>query len=317
MSSTATIVHLATDRVPRAAPDQDAGSVRRAMVGGDFDSVADIPVLAGDELVGLAPVERLLGAPARTPVVDLMDRYPPIVGPGVDQEVAAWVMVAHGESSLAVVGADGTFHGIVPPNRIMQVLLMEHEEDLSRLAGVVHDADAVRSRTVESVPRRVRHRLPWLLVGLVGAMVAAMVVASFEESISRQVILAFFLPGVVYMADAVGTQTETVVVRGLSVGVPVARVARREALTGLIIGVIVALLFIPAGILVFGDATVMAAVGLSLFVSCAVASVVAMLLPYLLARLGRDPAYGSGPLATVVQDLLTIICYGLIVTWLL
>ncbi len=308
---------LATRSVPRAEPEDLVGEVRRRMAGRRFETVADIPVIDAGSVVGLVPVERVLASPADVPVSDLMDHDPPTVSPGVDQEVAAWVMVSHGESSLLVVDKDRRFHGIVPPRRIMQVLLLEHEEDLSRLAGVVHDTEAVRSRTVESVGRRVRHRLPWLLVGLAGAMVAAVVVGTFEESISRQVLLAFFLPGVVYMADAVGTQTETVVVRGLSVGVPVGRVARRETWTGLIIGLIIALLFVPLGTLVFGEFRVMVAIGLAMFLSCAIASVVAMALPYLLARLGRDPAYGSGPLATVIQDVLTIACYGVIVTMLL
>lgn len=308
---------LATRSVPSSGPAERAGDLRDRLMGSDYETVADIPVLVGGHLAGLLPFERLLGARPDALVGDLMDRDPPTVSPATDQEVAAWVMVSHGESSLAVVDANGGFRGVVPPRRIMQVLLLEHEEDLSRIAGVVHDADAVRSRTVESVGRRVRHRLPWLLVGLVGAMVAAVVVGAFEQSISEQVLLAFFLPGVVYMADAVGTQTETVVVRGLSVGVSIGRVARREIWTGLIIGLIVAVLFVPMGTLVFGDVRVMAAIGLAMFVSCAIASAVAMVLPYVLNRLGRDPAYGSGPLATVIQDVLSIACYGVIVTLLL
>lgn len=315
--SSDSVMALATRSVPRSAPGDRAGALWERLTEQPFDTVTDVPVLTDEHLVGLVPVERLLGAQPDVLVADLMDRDPPTVSPGVDQEVAAWVMVSHGESSLAVVDADGVFQGIVPPRRIMQVLLLAHEEDLSRIAGVVHDADSVRSRTVESVPRRVRHRLPWLLVGLIGAMVAAGVVGAFEQSISEQILLVFFLPGVVYMADAVGTQTETVVVRGLSLGVPIGRVARREIWTGLIIGLIVAVLFVPLGTLLFGDPRVMAAVGLAMFVSCAIASAVAMVLPYVLNRLGRDPAYGSGPLATVVQDVLSIACYGLIVTLLL
>lgn len=308
---------LAVADVPTAFLGERADHLRARITGIPFQTVADIPVLDGQRLVGLVPVAVLLAAEPEQLVEAIMDDDPPVVAPETDQEVAAWQMIGHGEMSLAVVGSDGAFLGIVPPARMMHVLLWEHEEDLSRLAGVIHDTDAVRDRTVESVPRRVRHRLPWLLVGLVGAMAAAVVVASFEESISQQIIVAFFLPGVVYMADAVGTQTETVVVRGLSVGVPVGRVARREAWTGLIIGVIVAVIFVPAGWLLFGDLRVMVVVALALFLSCAIASVVAMALPYLLSQWGRDPAYGSGPLATVVQDLLTIVCYGVMVTVLL
>ena len=70
------------------------------------------------------------------------------------------------------------------------------------------------------VRRRLWHRLPWLLLGLCGALVAADVVGQFEELLRVQEMPAFFMPGIVYLADAVGTQTETVIVRGLSLGVP-------------------------------------------------------------------------------------------------
>jgi magnesium transporter len=223
-------------------------------------------------------------------------------------------MVRRGHAALVVADDERRLLGIVTPHRMMQVLLGEHEEDMSRLAGVVHDTEQVRSATIESVPRRVAHRLPWLLVGLVGATLAAMIVSGFEQQLSASVVVAFFLPGVVYMADAVGTQTETVVVRGLSVGVPIRKVAPKEALTGLIIGTLVAVLSVPLGLLVLPDLHLVLAVAVALFVSSAAASVVAMGLPSLLSRAGFDPAYGSGPLSTVIQDLLTLLCYFAIVT---
>jgi magnesium transporter len=80
-------------------------------------------------------------------------------------------------------------------------------------------------------------------------------------------------------------------------------------MTGLVIGVLLGAAFFLFSFALWGDGHVAAAVGISLGISCAVASVVAMALPYGLARLGRDPAFGSGPLATVIQDLLSIAAY--------
>ena len=116
------------------------------------------------------------------------------------------------------------------------------------------------------------------------------------------------------MADAVGTQTETVVIRGMALGVPLRRIARRELTTGLIIGALIAAVFFPFALLVWDDADVAAAVSIALFVSCSIATMVAMALPYALARLGHDPAFGSGPLATVIQDLLSIVVYFAVAT---
>ncbi len=193
--------------------------------------------------------------------------------------------------------------------RLTRVLFEAHEEDLARLGGSLARSAQALEASVEAVPRRLWHRIPWLVLGLAGAMLSTGVVASFETELRDEVLLAFFLPAVVYMADAVGTQTEAVVIRGMSLGVPIGRIAVRELLTGLVIGVLIALSFLVFALALWEEPAVALVVSLSLLVSTSLATAVAMALPYLLARFGRDPAFGSGPLATVVQDLLSIVAY--------
>lgn len=276
-----------------------------------FASVVDVAVCVdgGRRLVGLLPVERVLAAPDDTLVASLMDADPPVVAPGLDQEKAAWKAVRHGESSLAVVDSSGTFRGLVRPSRLLAVLLAEHDEDLARLGGVLASTAGARHATEEPLSSRLWHRLPWLLVGLAGSAVAAWLVRGYEAELTDDVRLAFFVPGVVYMADAVGTQTEALVIRGLSVGVGVRRVYRLESLTGLVVGLMLAAVTFPVVWLAFGAADLALAVSVALVAACSVATVVAMSLPWLMDRLGRDPAFGSGPLATVVQDLLSLLIY--------
>jgi magnesium transporter len=269
-------------------------------------------VCENGRLLGLIKIEDLLAAPDEVLARDLMDAAPPVVGPGTDQEVAAWKAVQHGESGLAVVDANGRFQGLIPPQRLLAVLLWEHDEDIARLSGFLRDASSARSASEERVWRRFLHRLPWLLLGLLGAFVAADIVAMFEDQLRSRVMLAFFIPGVVYLADAVGTQTEALVIRGLSVGVPIGRVVRRELLTGLLVGAALALAFIPIAAWRWGQLDVAVAVALSLMAACSIATVVAMALPWAFHRLGQDPAFGSGPVATVTQDLLSIVLYFLI-----
>ena len=104
-------------------------------------------------------------------------------------------------------------------------------------ALATHDIESARFASEEPVFRRFRHRLPWLLVGLAGALAAARIMGRFEDALAANVVLAFFLPGIVYMADAVGTQTEAVVVRGLSLArLPLRPILRLEVWTGLYIG---------------------------------------------------------------------------------
>ena len=181
-----------------------------------------------------------------------MDGDPPVVAPGVDQERAAWKAVQHGESALAVVDDDGRFIGFLPPDRLLAVLLHEHDEDLARMSGFLRDSSMARTASEERISRRFWHRVPWLLLGLAGAILAADIVGFFERELQANVMIAFFIPGIVYLADAVGTQTEALIIRGLSVGVPIVSVLRREILTGLMIGLTLAMVFYPIGCLALG-----------------------------------------------------------------
>jgi magnesium transporter len=119
----------------------------------------------------------------------------------------------------------------------------------------------------------------------------------------------------VYIADAVGTQTEVLVVRGLSVGVSMGRVVWRELATGLALGFILAALAFPA-VLYWVDRPVALTVSMSIWAASTVATLVAMSLPWLISRFGADPAFGSGPLATVIQDLLSLAIYFALASYL-
>jgi magnesium transporter len=226
--------------------------------------------------------------------------------------MAAWHAVKGGQSALSVVDEHGRFVGIISPDRLLAVLLQEHDEDMARLGGFLKNSTIARLASEESVRRRFWHRLPWLVLGLLGFFIAADIIAYFEVALKEKLVLAFFIPGIVYLADAVGTQTETVVIRGLSVGIGIGRVVLLEAITGLIIGLALSVIAAPFIFWRWGDADVALAVGLSIFTACSIATVVAMLIPWVLSRFSIDPAFGSGPVATVVQDLLSISLYFLI-----
>jgi magnesium transporter len=300
---------FATRRVPTAAPGRTAEEVRGSLAGLSFHSVADVALLEAEALVGVVPMAALLAADPGAPIESLVRADNRSIGPEVDIERAASLMAEDDGASLAVVDADGRFRGLIAPSDVLAVLAREHEEDLARIGGYRAGSKRARRAAEESVEQRLRHRLPWLLVGLLGAMASAVLIGSFEEELDRKILLAFFVPAVVYMADAVGTQTEAILIRGLSVGITVREVVGREILTGAITGAIVGVAFIPFVLVGWGDSRVALAVALALFASCSIATLVAMALPWFFQRLGVDPAFGSGPLATVAQDLLSIAAY--------
>lgn len=298
-----------TARVPVAHPDQPVGDVREALLGAAFECADDVAVVADDALVGIVPIERLFAASDEQRVAAIMDPDPPVVSPGANQESVAWEMVRRGESSVAVVDSAGRFLGLIPPHRMLAVLLAEHDEDVARIGGYLSSTQTARQAAEEPVLRRLWHRLPWLLLGLAGAFGAAVIVGRFESQLEEEVLLAFFLPGIVYMSAAIGTQTQTVVIRGFSVGVTMRETLRRELASGLLLSMAVAGAFLPVALLGWGDAQVAFGVTVALFASSLAATVIALALPWAFERLGADPAFGSGPLATVLQDIFTIAIY--------
>jgi len=312
-----TALRLACTHVPTAAPAALVSETLDIMRGKQFESAAAVAVLDGDRLVGVATIERMFTAPEGATLRDVMDSAPPVVAPNTDQEHAAWQAVHHDEPGLAVVDDAGRFRGLIAPQKLLTVLLQEHDEDLARLGGFLHSVESTKATSVESVAQRLWHRMPWLVIGLIGAMMSAGLMAAFEMQLSANLTVAYFVPRIVYLADAVGTQTETLAIRGLSVGVGIRRITGREALTGLSVGVILGAIMVPAVVLMTGDLMLAAAVALAVLAASTIATVVALALPWLLQRMGKDPAFGSGPLATVIQDLLSILIYLGAVTTLL
>lgn len=303
--------HVGTQAV-LAHPGDTAASLRARLQQHQRSAWDLVCVLDGDgRLVGTLTAPELLALADDTDLGALAAGRPaPRVPPGTDQEHMASMALHHGVAAMPVVDAAGHLVGVVGPARLMAILRREHVEDLHHLAGITRESDHAREALEEPPVRRARHRLPWLVVGLGGSMLATFVVSRFEAALSAKPVLAFFIPGLVYLADAIGTQTEAVAVRGLSLShAPLARLVGGELRTGALIGLVLALLAFPMVWAVFGELRLALAVTLALAGASVVASVLGMLLPWTLARLGSDPAYGSGPLATIVQDVLSLLIY--------
>lgn len=208
----------------------------------------------GGRLIGHVELTRLLGSDPDRTLQELMADIPAAVSPEMDQERAASIAIQHRLAALPVVDADRRLLGVMPPETLMEVLRAEHLEDLHRLSGVHREQQMARD-AIEAPPlRRARDRLPWLLIGLVGSALATIVMTRFEATLQSTVAVAFFLPGIVYMADAIGTQTEAAAVRGLSlVHEPLGQLVWGELRTGLVMGVTLAAIALPAVWLGFGE----------------------------------------------------------------
>ncbi|MCS6779818.1 MAG: magnesium transporter [Geminicoccaceae bacterium] len=265
---------------------------------------------AAGRLMGVVPTSELLAAARDLPVASLMRPPPPTVDAETDQERVAIVAHQHRLAAVPVVDEERRFLGVVPPTALIDVLLREHDEDLRRFTGIMGSANHATQALAMPPLRRVLNRLPWLLVGLAGSILAAGVMAGFEARLEADVAIAFFVPSIIYLADAIGTQSEAVAVRGLSLEkAPLGRILWGELATGAMLGSLLGLAVVPAALFLGASPGLALAVAGSLFAAGATASGIGLLFPWILSRVGLDPAYGSGPVATIAQDLLTLLVY--------
>jgi magnesium transporter len=316
MSSVETAGHHLSPRIPMASAEELVAAVTGRLRGQMLDGIDAVFVVSDEgRLVGAVRLVELMEASPEQAIGEIADDAYPRVLENDDQEVAPAEALAHRVVSVAVVDVDGRLLGAVPPLALLEILRREHVEDLHRLAGIQRETDWTRTELEAPPARRARHRLPWLVVGLAGSMLAALVISRFEHVLEQQLAVAYFVPAIVYLADAIGTQTEAIVVRGLSISrLPIGRLLGGEVRTGLLIGTILGALALPLVAVLVGDARLGVAVGISIMVAGGLATGIGLLLPWFLQRNGSDPALGSGPVATIVQDVLSILIYFAIVS---
>lgn len=304
--------------IPFAFAEDSVGSTLSSLPGNRFDSIEAIYIVDKQgHLCGLVRLRDLLTVPRELKLGEVMVTEPPAVYPDEDREQVAGLAIQNGLTDVPVVDRQGYLIGVVPAQAMLAILRQEHIEDIHRLAGIQHDDARARHALDASPTRRAKDRLPWLLVGLLGSILATFVVSRFEQVLAEQVFVSFFVPGIVYLADAIGTQTEAIVVRGLSFNQNGLRnLLSGELWTGLLIGLVLGAISFPVVLVAFGNIQLAIAVALTIVTAGAIAASIGLLFPWLLYRADIDPAFGSGPVATIIQDVLSLVIYFTIVQWL-
>ena len=165
----------------------------------------------------------------------------------------------------------------------------------------------------ERISLLVERRIPWLIVGMIGGIAAAIFSSQFEEILARNLSLAYFIPVIVYMADAVGTQTEEVYIRNLGKEkIHFLKYLLKEIMLGLFLGGIFGVCFGTFALIWFKSSAIAITVGTAVFASMAIAPAVSLIMPTILQKEHKDPALGSGPFTTILQDMISLSIYFLI-----
>jgi magnesium transporter len=253
-------------------------------------------------LKGVVPIRKLVSCPPSTPIAAVMIQDPVAVQAMADQEEAAAVVAKYNLLAVPVIDTHRRLLGVITVDDVIDVIHEEATEDMFRMVGLSED-EHVFSPMLASI----RRRLPWMVVNLATAFLAAWVVGLFESSIRNVVALAVFLPVVAGMGGNGGTQTLTIITRGMALGelsLDVGlRAVLREVVIGVAIGTAVGLLTALGALLWRGQPMLGLVLLIAMVLNMTVAGLSGAAIPLLLKSLGQDPALGSGVIVTTFTDV--------------
>ena len=263
-------------------------------------------------LVGVFSLKEVMRTRNETQIGSVMKRNPVVVDYNADQERIVYLVLKHRLKAIPVVDKETRrLEGIVPYDSIISIFNHEFREDILRSGGIHHGIKEIEDIATPAV-KLIRARMPSLIIGLLGGLLAASIISGFEEILSSYITLAAFIPLIVYLSDAVGTQSQTLIVRmiALEPGFSVSKYLFREIRVGGAIGITFALLLMLAATLGWNaPIQIGLALGTAMFASILFQSFIATYLSILLHKFNVDPAVTSGPLTTVISDISTLAMY--------
>ncbi|MBT9148846.1 MAG: Magnesium transporter MgtE [Dehalococcoidia bacterium] len=261
-------------------------------------------------LIDEIPLRRLILADPQQTIECLMDRRFVSVSTLDDQEKAVEVIQRYNLVALPVIDSENVLVGIVTVDDILDVLQEEVTDDIQKMAGIVADKDLLIDASVFKV---VKARMPWLLICLAGGLVAGGVIAVFENALASVLALAFYVPVVMGMGGNAGTQTSTVIVRGIATKqIDPKRIWRtlfKELKIGAAIGLISGIAVGAAAFLWQDLIELSMTVGFAMFFTVMVAAAAGGLFPFIFKLLRIDPALTTGPFVTTIKDVTGLLIY--------
>ena len=272
-----------------------------------------------DRLVGVASLRALATTPADTILKDIMVKRVHTVRPETDQEEVAQIVAQYNYLAVPVLDEDNQLLGIVTVDDVVDVIREEATEDFLQMAGAGKDREILLKSSWENA----RARLPWLFASWIGGIVAASIIGTFEHMLESMIALAAFIPVIIGMGGNIGTQSSTIIVRGIATGrIEIGselKVMWKEVRVGIILGVLYGLLLGAFAKFRFIDADPMlgVVVGLSIACSMLLAVAVGTFVPMFLRKVDIDPAIASGPFVTTSIDILGVLFYFVIAEYFL
>lgn len=273
----------------------------------------------GGVFYGILSYRTLLASTSSTRISTVCTTAPLFtVRPESPADDAAHHSLHHAVSSIVVVDKQNRLVGVISAAGIVRMLHRHRIEALFHRAGIgrEHAFDTVMETPIT---KSVRRRIVWLILGLLGGLLAAKIIGLFEQTLERNLLLASFIPLVVYLADAVGTQLEAFTIRDLALfrHIPYVRYFLRQLAIVAMIAALLGLLAFGISFLMYQQLSVSYVIALAIVTASLISVVTGILVPFASVKFSLDPAIVSGPIGTILQDLLSVSAYFLIAAWLL
>ena len=272
-----------------------------------------------EKLMGVISLRNLVTSKNTKKLREIMIKDIHAVTSDTDQEEVAKIVAQYNYLALPVVNKQNRFLGIVTIDDIVDIIRQEASEDFLQMAGVGKDREILLKSPLENA----QSRAPWIFASLIGGICAAAIIESFGELLKEMIVLAAFIPVIIGMGGNIGTQSSTIVVRGLATGrVDVSNAINlmvKEIIVGAILGALYGMLIgFTAEFIAGSEITNLGLViGLSIACSMTIATAVGASVPLLLKKLDFDPAISTGPFVTTAIDILGVALYFIIATSIL
>ena len=272
-----------------------------------------------DRLVGVASLRALATTRSNTLLKDIMVKRVHSVRPETDQEDVAQIVAQYNYLAVPVLDADDHLIGIVTVDDVVDVIREEATEDFLQMAGAGKDREILLKSSWENA----RARFPWLFASWIGGIVAATIIGAFEHMLQSIIALAAFIPVIIGMGGNIGTQSSTIIVRGMATGrIEIGsemKVLFKEIRVGLILGGLYGLMLGLFAKFRFIDVDPMLGVVVGLSIGCSMLMAVAVgtFIPMFLRKVNIDPAIATGPFVTTSIDILGVLFYFVIAGYFL
>ncbi|MDG0816050.1 magnesium transporter [Bdellovibrio svalbardensis] len=321
---------LMSTRFVRLRPDMtvdEAISYLRIQAKTHVESIYYAYVLDSDQkLLGVISFREIFSAAQGTKIVDIMHTDILKLPPEMDQEQIGRIFSQHELMAIPVVDEHGVMRGIVTFDDIAHAIQEEATEDIHKLGGVESlDAPYMKISMMEMIKKRAG----WLLVLFLGEMFTATAMGYFQTEIERAVVLALFIPLIISSGGNSGSQASTLIIRAMALGEVRLRdwwrVLGRELMAGLCLGVTLGLvglcriLIWPTREALYGPHYVLVAITvmLSLIGIVLWGTISGSMLPFLLKKVGFDPASASAPAVATLVDVTGLIIYFSVASFVL